>query len=55
MDWDENDNSSKARGRLDKKFIKCLDCRAFIGETVFAKITYCPFCDGANWRENGNR
>ncbi len=40
----------KRRNRgLAKFYIRCLDCRALIGDCVMDKYPTCPFCGGANW------
>ena len=51
MDFDfsqEKKKKRKSKG-LSKFFVKCLDCRAFIGDAIFDRYPTCPFCNGANW------
>ena len=51
MDFDfsqEKKKKRKSKG-LSKFFVKCLDCRAFIGDAISDRYPTCPFCNGANW------
>jgi MoaA/NifB/PqqE/SkfB family radical SAM enzyme len=51
MDFDFSQEKTKKRKSkgLSKFFVKCLDCRAFIGDAISDRYPTCPFCNGANW------
>ena len=54
MDFDfsqEKKKKRRVRG-LSNFFVKCLDCRALIGDRVADKYDVCPFCNGANWSDD---
>ena len=53
MDFDFEVKKPKRVGyKKPKYWVKCLDCRALIGDRVADKYDVCPFCGGANWSDD---